>query len=142
MRDYHAEYAGIYECLFEHLNHPVLLVYATPAPYGEKLFKEIMHIMSQIETRSKSTVETIPIDGTHHFHMLKPIETSELLIRFFDKVNLNFKKSYLKFFQIKIQTLSSPFRLNQKMTTIYRAQKRLSQINRSIFIFVPKSHSF
>ncbi len=38
MRDYHSEYVGIYECLFEKLKSPVLLIYAVPAPYGEEVF--------------------------------------------------------------------------------------------------------
>ena len=95
MRDYHAEYAGIYDSLFDNLNHPVLLIYANPAPFGEKLFEQIMHIMKQIESRSKSSVETVSIDGTHHFHMLKPVDTSHILLKFFDKVlhKLNTEKT-------------------------------------------------
>ena len=82
MRDYHSEYVGIYEPLFNNLSSPVLLMYATPAPFGEKLFQQIMHIMGEIEKSSKSTVELVPVDGTHHFHMLDPQQTSEIILKF------------------------------------------------------------
>lgn len=71
MRDYHLEFHGVYDCLFKTLNSPVLLIYATPPPYGNELYEQIMRIMSEISKNSKSTVDLIPFEGTHHFHMVK-----------------------------------------------------------------------
>lgn len=90
MRDYHLEFHGVYDCLFTNLSSPVMLIYATPPPYGQELYDQIMKLMSEIDKNSKSSVELIPMEGTHHFHMLKPEETSKLLIKFLDdKVTKN-----------------------------------------------------
>lgn len=82
MRDYHLEFHGIYDCLFKTLNSSVLLIYATPPPYGQALYDQIMTIMNEIKTKTKSTVELLPIQGTHHFHMLLPHEASVLIMNF------------------------------------------------------------
>lgn len=82
MRDYHSEYNRIYESLFENLENPVILIYATPPAYGEKIYNQVMHIMNQIKKNSKAEVELVPLEGTHHFHMLNPVETSEIVLRF------------------------------------------------------------
>ena len=88
MREYHAEYAGIYDSLFKTLSSPVMLIYATPPPYGQQLFDQIMQIMSKIKENSKAPVELVPFEGTHHFHMLKPTETAPIVLKFLDdKVN-------------------------------------------------------
>lgn len=84
MRDYHMEFHGIYDCLFKTLNSPVILIYATPPPYGNKLYGQIMQIMGKIAENSKSTVDLIPFEGTHHFHMLKPVEASKLVLNFLE----------------------------------------------------------
>ena len=70
MRDYHLEFHGIYDCLFKTLKSPVLLIYATPPPYGAELYEQIMRIMGEISQSNKSTVDLVPFEGTHHFHMV------------------------------------------------------------------------
>lgn len=60
----------------------ILLIYATPAPYGEDTFAKLMKTMKNIKEKSESTVEMVPIEGTHHFHMLKPAETGEITLKF------------------------------------------------------------
>ena len=88
MRDYHLEFHGVYDVLFKTLSSPVLLVYATPPPFTQELFDQIMKIMTEIKKNNKSSVELCPINGTHHFHMLKPAESAEIIINFLkDKVN-------------------------------------------------------
>ena len=89
MRDYHLEFHGIYDCLFKTLNTHLLLIYASPPPYGQELFDQIMKIMSEIKTKTKSTVELISMQGTHHFHMLKPAETSVLILEFLKNLTIN-----------------------------------------------------
>lgn len=82
LRDYHSEYNRIYESLFENLENPVMLLYATPPAFGEKLCNQVMHIMNQIKKNSKSEVELIPFEGTHHFHMVNPEEASKIILEF------------------------------------------------------------
>lgn len=78
------EFHGIYDCLFKTINSPICLIYATPPPFGQPLFDQIMKIMNEIKKNSKSVVELIPIEGTHHFHMLKPKETADIILNFLD----------------------------------------------------------
>lgn len=93
MRDYHLEFHGVYDCLFKTLSSPVMLMYATPPPFGQELFDQIMKIMNEIKANSKSTVELIEVEGTHHFHMLKPQETAEIVFNFLKgKVSFQIKK--------------------------------------------------
>ncbi len=81
-RDYHLEFHGIYEGLFKNLSSPILLIYATPPPYGESLFTKIMSLMDEIKKNSKSTVDLMPFEGTHHFHMLNPAGASRIIFDF------------------------------------------------------------
>lgn len=84
IRDYHREFHGIFDSLFKTLNSPVCLIYATPPPFGQELFDQIMKIMNEIKKNSKSLVELVPVEGTHHFHMLKPELTAELVTDFLE----------------------------------------------------------
>lgn len=84
-RDFHLEYLGVYDCLFTNLITPALFIYATPPPFGPKLFDQIMNIINEIKKNSHSDVETAPIEGTHHFHMLKPAETAEIVLGFLSR---------------------------------------------------------
>lgn len=43
-----------------------------------------MKIMNEIKKNSKSLVELVPVEGTHHFHMLKPELTAELVTDFLE----------------------------------------------------------
>ena len=62
-----------------------MFIYATPPPFGQTLYDQIMTIISEIRKNSQSNVETIPIEGTHHFHMLKPEETANIVLEYLDK---------------------------------------------------------
>lgn len=84
IRDYHLEFHGIYDCLFKSIGSPICLIYATPPPFGQTLFDQIMKIMNEIKKCSTSVVEFVPIEGTHHFHMLKPEETAKFVLNFLD----------------------------------------------------------
>ncbi len=86
---YHKEFHGIYDSLFKTINSPICLIYATPPPFGQKLFDQIMTIMNEIKKNSKATVDLIPIESTHHFHMLKPEETAKFVLEF---LNSKFKE--------------------------------------------------
>lgn len=98
MRDFHLEFHGVYDCLFKTLSSPVMLIYATPPPFGQELFDQIMKIMTQIKNQSQANVELVPIEGTHHFHMLKPAETAQIVLKFLDG------KVYVKLYRIFLNT--------------------------------------
>lgn len=96
MREYHLEFHGVYDCLFKNLSSPVMLIYATPPPFGQELFDQIMKIMNEIKNNSNSEVNLVPIEGTHHFHMLKPQQTAEIILKFLDgKVSFFWDKNIL-----------------------------------------------
>ncbi len=76
------EYHGIYDILFTQLITPTLFIYATPPPFGDALFEQIMKIIQNIKKNSESNVELMPFEGTHHFHMLKPAETADVVLKF------------------------------------------------------------
>ena len=85
IRDYHLDFHGVYDCLFQNLITPTMFIYATPPPFGQALYDQIMKIIQKIKANSKSDVEMTPIEGTHHFHMLKPEETADIVLKFLDK---------------------------------------------------------
>ena len=88
MREYHNDFISIYHSLWDHFDIPIAFIYATPPPYGEVLFDQIKQMVDHLKENSKATVDFIPIEGTHHFHMLKPEETSQLVLKFLnEKVN-------------------------------------------------------
>ena len=79
------EFRGVYDCLFESMITPVCFLYATPAPFGQELFDQIMKIIANLKKNPKSDVETVAIEGTHHFHMLKPAETADIILKFLER---------------------------------------------------------
>ncbi len=80
VRDFHSEYNG--RALFANLKCPILLIYAVPAPYGEYTYQKVMDLMTEIREKSDASVEMAAIESTHHFHMLKPEETSRIALKF------------------------------------------------------------
>lgn len=95
MREYHNDFVSIYHSLLDHhLKIPVAFIYATPPPYGEVLFDQIKQMVSHLKENSHSTVDFLPIEGTHHFHMLKPEEASKIVLSFLnEKVKIFFEIS-------------------------------------------------
>jgi len=41
-----------------------------------------MDLMKEIKEKSDASVEMAAIESTHHFHMLKPEETSQIALKF------------------------------------------------------------
>jgi hypothetical protein len=75
---------------------PVFFIYATPPPFGQELFDQIMKIIAELKKNPKSKVETHAFEGTHHFHMLRPAATADVILEFLgreaqDKENNNTK---------------------------------------------------
>ena len=65
------------------MNSPLLFIYAVPASYGERKFKRTVEFFQRL--RHRKLIKMLPMKGTHHFHMLKPRETSELISDFIEK---------------------------------------------------------
>ena len=67
---------------------PLYYMYAWP-PFknSEKSFNYVNNFLKDIRDRSKVhvQVEKFPHTTSHHFHMVKPKETAELLLQFFSK---------------------------------------------------------
>lgn len=84
IREYQNDFILIYHSLKD-FNIPVNFIYATPPPYGDLLFDQIKQMVSHLRENSQSTVDFIPIEGTHHFHMLKPAEASLIVLKFLEE---------------------------------------------------------
>ncbi len=48
-----------------------------------------MKIIAELRKNPLSDVETAPIEGTHHFHMLKPAETADIILKFLKRKALD-----------------------------------------------------
>ncbi len=92
MREYHLDFIQMYHSLVENFNIPVLFIQASPPPYGDVLFEQINQMIQYLREHSKNTVDLISMDGTHHFHMLKPAATAETVLTF-----LNEKVDFVKY---------------------------------------------
>ena len=63
--------------------------------------------MNEIKTKTKSTVELVPIQGTHHFHMLKPAATAEIILKFLkEKVDFILSASFFISSVLNLMALS------------------------------------
>jgi hypothetical protein len=83
------EFRGVYDVLFASMITPVCFIYATPPPFGQELFDQIMKIIANLKNNPKSDVETVAFEGTHHFHMLKPAETADVILKFLERKALD-----------------------------------------------------
>jgi alpha/beta superfamily hydrolase len=85
MREYHLDFIQIYHSLVEDFNIPIQFIQADPPPYGDVLFEQINEMIQHLKEHSKNTVDVISMNGTHHFHMLKPAETADIVLKFLVK---------------------------------------------------------
>ena len=51
----------------------------------------MMDMLAFIKEKSIATVNLVPLEGTHHFHMLKPSEAAEIALRQFDEIRQGLK---------------------------------------------------
>lgn len=63
--------------LIKNQESPHLMLHSVPFAYGEKKGEDTIIYLDRIRAEGKAPVESVFIDGTHHFHMMKPKETSE-----------------------------------------------------------------
>jgi hypothetical protein len=88
LRDHYVDFKIIVPEIVSSLSAPVLFVHAEPASYGDLAEKDTMKLIDSIEQNSKSKIEKLKINGTHHFHMINPKETSILIHQFLDKIKI------------------------------------------------------
>lgn len=65
---------------------PHLMNHAVPPSYGKEKSVEIRLYVDKIKAGSKSKIETVFLNGTHHFHMIKPKETCEIILEFLNRL--------------------------------------------------------
>lgn len=47
--------------------------------------------LAHIKEKSSASVDLVAIEGTHHFHMLKPVEAAEIAVKCFNEYLLKVK---------------------------------------------------
>lgn len=65
---------------------PVLSMHASPPSYGEVKGANTLRLVEEIRERSSAILESVFVEGTHHFHMIKPKETSDIILNFLNKI--------------------------------------------------------
>jgi hypothetical protein len=66
------------------LQVPMINMYAYPPSYGQSAFDKTQFLMDFLSEKSKYKIDFKKVDGSHHFHMIKPKETAELIFKFLD----------------------------------------------------------
>lgn len=65
---------------------PLLSLHAVPASYGDVKGKNTRALVEKIRQKSSGIVESGYIEGSHHFHMIKPKQTAEIIVNFLNKI--------------------------------------------------------
>ena len=55
--------------------------------YGEKIQNYLISLLKSGD--NKSRIETVKFHGTHHFHMIKPEKTANIILNFLNNDNIN-----------------------------------------------------
>ena len=64
---------------------PHLMIHAVPSAYGDKKAVDTQ-IFLDLMRANQAHVESEFVNGTHHLHMIKPKEISELVFEFLNKL--------------------------------------------------------
>jgi hypothetical protein len=62
------------------------MLIAYPPSYGDELERATASIINEIKRNPKTNIETMKINGNHHFHMTSPRSTAEVVLNFFRKI--------------------------------------------------------
>lgn len=71
-----------------------LMIYTDPPfPIYNSVGKivQLRTMFTNLFKASGARIETVHINGTHHFHMMKPEETANLIIEFLERINDSIK---------------------------------------------------
>jgi alpha/beta superfamily hydrolase len=67
---------------------PILNIWANPPAYGQVAFDSTNDIINEINQQSKIEIDQIKINGSHHFHMIQPEETANIILNYLSNNNL------------------------------------------------------
>lgn len=87
-RDHYIEIVQLLPEIAKYLTAPTMLIHATPASYGDRALKDTLKTINIINDGSRTKIELAEFEGTHHFHMIKPKETAEILLKFLDRLKI------------------------------------------------------
>jgi pimeloyl-ACP methyl ester carboxylesterase len=96
LRDHYTELLLLVDEMKKTFKIPALVLHVNPPSYGEKATQFTIEFVN--EMRSKSNNDQIlmrQLEGTHHVHMIRPKEVSEIVFEFLDKLNLKYQNSKL-----------------------------------------------
>ncbi|CAF1104323.1 unnamed protein product, partial [Brachionus calyciflorus] len=84
--DHYIQFYYLLPEIMRNVNAPILSIHADPPSFGEDAVNSTIQFLKKINQNSKNRIEFTKILGTHHFHMIKPKETSEIIHKFFNKI--------------------------------------------------------
>lgn len=89
LRDHYIEVVQLRPEIAKRLIAPTLCIHADPPSYDELALLDTLKTIDLINEGSKTKIELLKFKGTHHFHMISPKETAELILKFLDKIKIN-----------------------------------------------------
>ncbi|RNA00232.1 putative serine hydrolase [Brachionus plicatilis] len=95
MFDHYLDMSYLLPEIIKGIDVPWLMIHADPPAYGERPATTTMNFMKQIEKNSKTSIQYEVFKGTHHFHMIQPKETAEIILKFIDRIAIKEKTSKL-----------------------------------------------
>lgn len=87
-RDHYIEIVQLLPEIAKYLTAPTICIHAMPASYGDRALEDTLKTISKINDGSRTKIELAEFEGTHHFHMIKPKETAEILLKFLDRLKI------------------------------------------------------
>jgi hypothetical protein len=85
--DHYLDFYATADSFQDYIKNPALFVYAWPPSYGERSYKSTIDFVGNMKATSKHTLDMVEFNGgTHHFHMIDPKKTSELILDFLEKI--------------------------------------------------------
>ena len=93
IRFHYSEFLCLRESIVKNVKLPICHVYAFPYPYGEITFNTVNELLNDIRRDSSFSLEMIKFEGSHHFHMLNPAQTAEIVAKFLKKQKSSLKSN-------------------------------------------------
>jgi hypothetical protein len=85
-----SDFTVLVDLLKEHFKNPFLLIHAFPrhmGKYGEKIQDYLISVLKSGENSDR--IESVKFDGNHHFHMIEPEKTANIILNFLNKDHFN-----------------------------------------------------
>lgn len=88
IKSIHMEFMVFYSDIIKKVKCPILHIYAYPYPYGAEVYDFVDKLLNSIKENSNKQLIIQRFDGSHHFHMINPKPTSELILNFLNSQSL------------------------------------------------------